>query len=249
MNCLIVPTIALDVSLLERVARSVDFPIKHKVVINGGRPDALDSWSVRHPDWAVLHYGKNLGFAGSVNKSPELFPEDDAFLLMNDDGEFQPGCLERVCKISDEQSKDCHIIYVNEHQAFDICVWTRRGIIDFGLFDENFYPAYFEDWEMRARYKLGDFRSHIIEGPFPVKHGKPRPCGDKYHRFMDALKPLNEDYLLRKWGVVGDVPAFSNPFNDPSQKINEWKIESENRLKRESICAEFWNQPNPSLYE
>lgn len=247
---LVVPSIALDVSLLDRLARSVDFDMRDKIIINGGRQDALDDWKRRWPDWKVFHFGKNLGFGGSCNMATRLYPESDGYLLMNDDGEFMPGCLERMCKAYDEHAKKVHMIYVNENQAFDICVWTRKALQDFGTFDENLWPAYFDDTDMRFRFSLDpNFKAHVIPPPFPVKHGKPRACGPKYHAMMDDLKPFNESYMMRKWGSVGDAPLFRHPFNDPNCAINHWDLELDNRENREVICKRFWNQTKPSLYE
>lgn len=246
---LIVPTIALDVSLLDRLAKSVDYPVT-KVAINGGRPNALDGFKSRWPDWKIFNYSPNLGFGGSCNMGTKLYPNEDGWILMNDDGEFMPGCLERMCKASEEHAKDCHVIYVNANDSFDICVWTKKGVKEFGLFDENYYPAYFEDYDMRSRFRLNEnFKAHYIKQPFPVKHGKPRPTGPAYNSMMNALKPLNEDYMYRKWGTLSDRPVFSHPFNDPSQALNYWSLELENRERREVICKRFWSQKNPSLYD
>ncbi len=248
MNCLLVPTLALDLSLLEKMANSVDYPIRNKVVLNNGKLGALRDWNSLHKDWRVFESGKNLGCAGAWNMAPVIWPEEDAWLIMNDDGEFQPGCLERICKSSDDHAKDVHVIYVNQYQAYDIFVWTSKGVDEFGLFDENFWPIYFEDWEMRARFKAVNGKYHIIEGgSFPVKHGKTIPAGPKYHKMLAGVKPYNEDYLLRKWGSVSDIPLFKTPFNNPDAKIYVWAIEEHLRAKREKIWSEFWNN-NPSLY-
>jgi hypothetical protein len=247
---LVVPTISLDVSLLDRMAASVDYPVSHKVVINGGRTDALDEWQHFHLDWKIYNFGRNLGFGGSCNAATKLFPYEESWLLLNDDGELQPGCLERMSKASDEHAKNCHIIYVNENQAFDICVWTAKGVRDFGLFDENLWPAYFEDTDLHFRFSLDpSFKAHYIEAPFPVKHGKPRACGPKYMAMMEALKPLNEDYMLRKWGSLSDKPALKTPFNNPNNKLYDWVLEHVSRERREVICKRFWSQGKPSLYE
>src|SRR5882724_9700126 len=144
MNCLLVPTLALDLSLIERLVNSVDYPIKHKVVVNNGRIDALDRWQKQHTDWVVMSWG-HLGVAASWNKAPLIWPDEDAWLIVNDDEEFQPGCLELLCKASDAHHKDAPVIYVNGCQAFDIFVWTRIGVNYYGAFDENYFPLYFED--------------------------------------------------------------------------------------------------------
>lgn len=250
MNCLIVPSLCLDLSLLDRLAASVDYPIKNKIIINNGQVGALNIWKLNHPDWHIFDQGMNLGVAGSFNLAPYFFPDEAGWLLMNDDGEFQPGCLERICKSSDEHAKDCHMIYINSYQAFDICVWTKKGFQEFGSFDENFWPAYFEDFEMRYRFNVGSAKCHIINDgkEFPVKHGKPRPAGRRYHDMLSEMKPFNEDYLRRKWGIVGDHPLFNNPFFSPNNKISEWTLESAARSKRQEIWDKFWNN-NPSIYE
>jgi hypothetical protein len=248
MNVLLVPSLGLDISLIERLARSVDFPIKYKVAINNGKIGALDEFRNRHRDWTVVDIGKNLGCAGSWNLAPEIFPTEPCWLISNDDQEFQPGVLEKICKAADEHCKDHHIIYVNQFDAFDLFVWTAKGVKEIGTFDENFWGVYCEDWEYRCRLKVGNAMQFRMNENLPIKHGKPA-AGKHYHELLAGWKPLNEDYLKRKWGTIGDNPIFNCPFFNPHNPINEWKLEEENRRKREVFWNAFWNRPNVSLYE
>ena len=249
MNVLLVPCLGLDVSLIERLARSVDFPIKYKVAINNGKIGALDDFKTRHPDWTVVDMGKNLGCAGSWNMAPEIFPTEPCWLISNDDQEFQPGCLERICNVADEHAKDHDIIYVNEFDAYDMFVWTAKGVKDFGTFDENIFPIYLEDYEYRARLKAGYGKPFRMLGHMPVKHGKPNAAGKPYHDLLESCKPFNESYLFRKWGTIGDDPIFRYPFNNPNWPIQKWELEQEARAKREQFWEIFWNRPNVSLYK
>lgn len=248
MQTLLVPTLGLDVSLIERLARSVDYPIKYKVAINNGKIGALADFKDRYRDWTVVDIGKNLGCAGSWNLAPEIFPAETCWLISNDDQEFQKGVLEKICKSADENCKDHHIIYVNQFDAYDMFVWTQKGVKEIGTFDENIWPIYLEDYEYRCRLKIAGKCFRMNEN-LPVKHGKHRPAGKPYHELLTACKPLNEDYLKRKWGTTGDTPIFNCPFFNPHIPINEWKLEEENRRRREVFWNDFWNRPNVSIYE
>lgn len=249
MQTLIVPCLGLDVSLIERLARSVDFPIKYKVAINNGKIGALDDFKNRHPDWLVFDMGKNLGCAGSWNMAPKIFPTEPCWLISNDDQEFQPGVLEKICKAADEHCRENHIIYVNEFDAYDVFVWTLKGVNEMGTFDENFWGVYCEDWEYRCRLKAGGGKCYRMNQQVAIKHGKPRPGGKAYHELLAAWKPLNEDYLKRKWGTIGDSPVFNCPFFNPNHPINKWELEQENRAIREKHWEKFWDRTNVSLYE
>lgn len=257
MNCLLVPTLALDgASLLERLSNTIDYPIKHKLVVNNGRPDALNEWMSKHPDWEVVHYGRNLGCSGSWNLFSVLFPEEQSCLIVNDDEQIQPGCLEVIAKAADEHAKDASILYVNEYESLGYFVWTKRGVEKFGLFDENLWPGYHEDLDMKARFKIAG-ADHYVIGPkdFPVKHGKPLPCSKAYHDTLNAIGAMNREYFVRKWGCFDDwhswmpnSPAFKTPFNDPKQGLKDWTLDPKARAEREAIWWRFWNRPTTSLY-
>lgn len=251
MNNLLVPTLALDLSLLQRFADSIDYPIKNKIVINNGKVGALDIWELNNPGWLVMEPGRNLGVSGSWNKAPKLF-EDDYWLIANDDHELQPGCLERICDVADKNYKDVPVIYTNESRGFDLFVWTRLGVSLCGLFDENFYPGYHEDFEMRLRFALSGLDGCFVGGlDFPMKHGKPFPGGPKYRALLDIVDASNREYYTRKWGEVTDKVTdnvFKTPFNNPDNKISFWEIERERYTKLAALWNEFVNVPEPSTY-
>ena len=247
LNAILVPTLALDLSLIERLANSVDYPIRDKVVINTGKPLALVDWVEKHPDWRVISYGR-IGVAAAWNKAPQIWPEEHAWLIVNDDEEFQPGCLEKLCKAADAHAHEAPIIYVNEHDAFDVFVWTRLGVNTYGTFDENFFPAYFEDWEMRCRFALGGPQPYRITEPFPVKHGKP-PAGPRYTHLLKQCEPLLRQYFEMKWGVVSDTkPKFDRPY-ELGAWVGYWTPVPLLRDRLQQYWDEFWNTPNPSVYE
>lgn len=245
MNCLLVPTLALDISLLDRLNKSIDHHIPQKILVNNGHYSALDKWEKENPDWIVLHTDRNLGVSASWNLAPTQFYHN-SWLIVNDDQEFQPGCLKKICQSMNE-NPHAHIHYVNEYQAYDIFGWTRRAVEDFGLFDENFYPGYFEDWEMRLRLKLGKAQINVMQG-ITVKHGKPKPAGKRYMDMLAKFKPVNEDYFIRKWGKISDSETdYTAPFNDKTKTIKYWILEEGRRKMMEDVWDEFMKQP--ALYD
>lgn len=249
MISILVPTLALDISLLQRLADSIDFPIQNKVVINNGKPGSLDEWKLKNPSWNVIQSEYNLGVAASWNLAPEIFKED-AWLILNDDQQLQPGCLEIIASESELHYKTADIIYVNPFEAFDIFVWTRKGFETFGSFDENFYPAYYEDWEMRLRFNIGGADVHIIgDESFPVKHGKPKPAGVKYMNMLKSFDHENRMYFMSKWGIIGDKnQLYKTPYNNPDLKIKDWEFNFERRAVMMEIWNEFINDKEVSLY-
>src|SRR5258708_3283064 len=73
MHVLFVPTLGLDVSLLDRLAASVDYHVRSKCVFNNGEPGSLDGFRDTHDDWIVKEsaFG-NLGVAGAWNQCAKM---------------------------------------------------------------------------------------------------------------------------------------------------------------------------------
>lgn len=219
MNVLFVPSLGLDLSLLERLADSVDHSIKYKVAFNNGTPGALDSFADRHPDWIVKesHVG-NMGVAGSWNYCAKWFSAEPCWLLMNEDAYFLPGYLKKICKEAD-QRLDKPIIYLNNTHAYYCFVWTQTGLREVGEFDQNLWPAYYEDCDYRIRLKLAGFPDHthpyaLYDLP-ALPHGKPRTGGTNYAAMIQGTGLLNRRYWQRKWGSIDvDYPVFKHPYSD-----------------------------------
>lgn len=248
MNCLLVPSLGLDDALLlNRLADSIDHYIPHKIVINNGRADSLVDFEKKRPDWRVMHFGHNLGCAGSWNIFATYFRDQASCLISNEDEIFQPGALRQICKAADEHL-DAPIIFLNDQDAYDCFVWTRAGVEQFGTFDENFWPAYFEDYEMTARFLAHGGKPFRMTDNIPVKHGKPKPCSKAYHAAIKACGDMNQHYLKMKWGRDDEIPLFKHPFNDPSQSVAHWTLHSLNRSMREHIFYNWFNSAT-SIYE
>jgi GT2 family glycosyltransferase len=252
MNVLFVPTLGLDLSLLERLATSVDYPIRSKVAFNNGEPGALDWFRYTHPDWIVKEsaFG-NLGVAGSWNFCAKMFPEEPCWILMNDDAWFLPGYLEKIVKVANEYEKE-PIIYLNNSNAYYCFVWTARGKRNVGDFDDNFWPAYYEDCDYRVRLNSLGYNGFVyaLQGLEPLPHGKPKTGGINYKAMLDGCGLLNRQYWYYKWGNQNfEEATYQTPYKDHRLRVDQWAWYPEQRAIRKQIWDSWMLLPNPSIYD
>lgn len=85
-----------------------------------------------------------------------------------------------------------------------------------GYFDENFYPAYFEDNDMDYRIKLLKYESwkygyisHIHEGSHTLNSVR----GTPEEKIINDGYLKNQDYYKKKWGGLPGSETYITPFN------------------------------------
>lgn len=252
MNTLFVPSLSLDLSLLDRLAASVDYPVKYKVILNNGIPGALAAWEEAHKDWIVKESSMgNRGVAGSWNDCAKMFSDEPCWLIMNDDAWFSPGYLKKICDCADK-NLTAPMIHLNDSNAYYCFVWTAAGRKEYGEFDENFFVAYYEDAEMRVRHRLKGFKDYPYALPNlpPLQHGKPRTGGVNYNAMLQGMGLLNRAYWLKKWGSLDfEKATYENPYRDVRIPINEWIWDPLHRANLFPLWQAFLSLPNPSIYE
>ena len=251
MNVLFVPSLGLDLSLLNRLADSVDYPVKWKMAWNNGTPGALDPFRDTHPDWTVKESSVgNLGVAGSWNRCADMFDDEPVWLIMNEDAWFLPGYLEKICSAADHNKYE-PIIHLNDSNAYYCFVWTQAGRKEFGTFDENFWPAVHEDCDMRVRHRLKGRREYVyaLQGLPPLPHGKPRTGGTNYNAMLQGCGLINRAYWLRKWGSMNyEEATYQTPYRDHRLTPAQWVWFIEHREKLKPLFDTFMQLPNPSIY-
>jgi hypothetical protein len=250
VNVLFVPTLGLDVSLLERLASSVDYPIKWKVAYNNGPIGALEDFRNRHPDWIVKEPAVgNRGAAGSWNDCAKMFPGESAWLLMNEDAYFLPGYLSDICNCV-RSFPDAPVVYLNNSNAYYCFVWTKRALAEVGTFDENFWPAYYEDCDYKIRLELIGFTgfNYALQELPPLPHGKPRTGGTDYSAMLQGCGLLNRAYWKRKWGNSDYYShVYQTPYNDQRLTAKDWEWMPQHRADMWPLWRTFME--NPKLYD
>lgn len=144
--------------LAERLMNSIDYPVEHLVIINNS---GTQTWQPKKPEqvqrmWHIeVPFG--LGLVGAWNLIIKATPYAPYWILINDDAWFPAGALARIDQEVDTEALNFAEVDQTPWAAPIIgegCV--RRA----GLYDEAFYPIYFDD---------NDFERRIRNAGVPVK--------------------------------------------------------------------------------
>lgn len=148
--------------LLEECIRSIDYPIKDLLIIDNSGTYELPHGLYDGKVW-VLNMPANLGVAGSWNLGIKCFPHSPYWLFMSIDNHWMAGGLAEMERLSGPANLVMSSVGWN---AFSL----GKDIVQrVGLFDENYYPAYYEDTDYTERLKLMGMSDHIIQSTAPVR--------------------------------------------------------------------------------
>lgn len=111
----------------------------------------------------------------------------------------------------------------DNHPDFSAFMISPQFVNKFGWFDENIYPAYFEDNDMAYRVTLGGGVWRNIRD-IKMLHRGSQTQNMVPHRPVVPSKKFEEirAYYIRKWGGTPGKETFSNPFNDPNKTFKDW---------------------------
>lgn len=136
--------------LLQRMIASIDFPIRHLLVIDNGASTVMEDIAIDVPEivehTTYLPMPANLGVAASWNLGIQSFPYDDCWFFASNDVEFQPGALERLC-----EARTGEITLSKYFPFWHVFSVGYEAVRRLGLFDSSFFPAYFEDNDYQRR--------------------------------------------------------------------------------------------------
>jgi GT2 family glycosyltransferase len=144
---LIVPTLNGH-DRLQDMLESIDYPIDQVIVVDNGGTE--HQWV--KPDWVdtldVIRVPSNLGVAGSWNLGIKSSPFAPYWLIVNDDVTFAPGSLARFAYEGEWVGAISLCADLSPWCAFTL---GQDVVTVVGLFDEAYYPAYFEDTDYARR--------------------------------------------------------------------------------------------------
>lgn len=226
--------------LLRRCVESVDVPIENLFLINNGDDtgvaEVIGIVEARKTKNAELFKNvfvekhNRLGVAPSWNRIIRNSP--GPWFIAANDILFLPGSialLDTVVKNTSDASVVCA-------DGYNIFVITEVGIKKVGLFDENFYPAYFEDIDHWRRVVLSGAKAVNVPG-FQFVHGEPPHWGSTTIHSDPILMSKNKitfanlrDYYVRKWGGPPSNEKFSVPFNR-NVSLDFWECDPDLRKK------------------
>ena len=164
--------------LAEQLLASIDYPVQHLVIINNSgsklyqptKPDQVENlWHIEVP------YG--LGLVGAWNLIVKATPYAPYWLLTNDDTRFEPGTLQTIA----EQANPAGIGHPQVAPKWTTIVLGEEAVNTIGLYDERFYPLYFDDNDYERRAEQGKVPQYeITAGIFHHNSASVEPDRNQY---------------------------------------------------------------------
>lgn len=189
--------------LLQRMLDSVDVLVEHLLVIDNGTGADL-TFSDKFDKVTVLDMPANFGVSGSWNLGIKSFPHAKRWFIISNDVQFGSGALEKLAEARRDE-----ITLTADFPHWQAFVLGDKAVNDIGLFDESFFPAYFEDndYTRRAEFVGVNIRrldidvshenSSTIKAGYQDKNAKTYAANDRYFE----RKIANNDYTAGSWSL------------------------------------------------
>jgi len=213
---------------------------------NGFGPERLkDVLGERAADVELIHPGRNIGVAAAWNRILEMTLDDVGVIISNDDIEFGQKTFEELSRGLEDGLAD--FVEGDGWALFGQATSVTRTV---GWYDENFWPAYYEDvdYDERMRRLLVVRRAPLTE---PVTHhGWATLTATGNPDWLRLGRERNHAYFLRKWGGESRNPRwnghegivqYSAPFD--GKPPPGWKLRGA-RKDKEALMVMHWDVLN-----
>lgn len=162
----------------------------------------------------VVYPGKPKSVAESWNLLAAEYarqPHANTLVIANDDVVFAPGSLAALAQQA-YYNRDAAIILTTA--SYSCFAWNLTNSLPVGLFDEAFFPAYFEDCDYDYRLKLAG--KPALHTPIVVHHVGSQTIAQyseaemekRHHQFFRR----NQNYYRAKWGGGPGEETNTRPF-------------------------------------
>lgn len=179
----------------------------------------------------LYFYNENRGLAKSWNEGilSAITSSKDIILVLNDDVEFIEDGFDLWVDYILENDDSGLIFITGEEPQDDGTVITRQqnfacfyigqqAIELVGAFDENFKPAYFEDYDYICRAQLAGIKASVDSRSL-CRHRRSSTIKNdsEIREKLSDFWGANCQYFIKKWGCEEPGSGcYSNPFNDSS---------------------------------
>ena len=235
MNWIAIPTITAYnelVACVDSILNSNLENISLVIAINGGNSDILDyCQKLTHEKLREFKYffnSDNLGCSASWNLMAQYAFMNGAksVLIINDDLIFSdPDGIVNMFKVSAENPEALIIGNVN---AFSSFVLTTKVYKQVGQFDENFWPAYFEDNDYHHRCDLEGIKTIKVEAGIMTVGSVSIKTNERLAALNNLTFKYNQQYFEDKWGGPPGCTKFSKAFDGDRNKI--WSVKQQYEL-------------------
>jgi GT2 family glycosyltransferase len=234
----------IDTYWLRRLIASVDYPVESFFIINNGNKEYVEELDEiarqKHryiENFHVTHLPTNLGVSGAWNLIIKLFLNAPYWVIVNDDVSFGPGFLKEMNEAS--QEKDIQMVFGKTGPeglpSYDLFLMKDWVVQNYGLFDENFYPAYCEDMDHIMKMALAPFK-YIPELSATYYHGETtdynvsgsqtKKSNIELREKIERAHVMNKEYLTEKWGPgCWNLSPTSLPFEGKKKANIDYDLE------------------------
>jgi GT2 family glycosyltransferase len=138
--------------LLQDMLNSIDEPVGDLLIIdNGGSADSL-SFPGLAERVHFIQLPSNLGVAASWNLGIKLLPHHDRWFFASNDMQFMPGGMKTLAEARRDE------LTLTQDAPYWQCFAVGDTVVEeVGLWDEGFYPAYFEDNDYHRRVETAGY--------------------------------------------------------------------------------------------
>jgi GT2 family glycosyltransferase len=182
-----------------------DFPNTKIYIIDNGK-QGIES-QIKHPNIVVKEMEKNVGVATSWNLLCDMiFEQNDYALILNDD--VYLGRKEWELDNLLSNFKKPFYVTIQDWCSF---VLPKKTFKNVGRFDEEFYPAYYEDNDYAYRMSLQGYKPFEIPflNPFLYQASQTIEKEPKIRELIES----NKQRYIQKWGGLPKKEKFKKPFN------------------------------------
>lgn len=193
--------------LAERLLASIDHPVEHLVIVDNS---GTQSWNPVKPEWVenlwLIRVPFGLGLVGAWNLIIKSTPYAPYWVLVNDDAWFEPGSLKAISEDVDTEALN----FLNIVPAWSAVVFGEGMVEKVGLYDERFYPLYFDDNDLERRVDQAGVPKKTIqakvhhENSSTLKSGFQDKNAVSYVRNQKLFdqKSNEEDYSQGEWSLA-----------------------------------------------
>jgi len=193
---------------------SIDYPIDHLLIIDNGRAMPEVELSEFVKEMTVLSMPANLGVAASWNLGIKSFPRHRAWWFTSADTQYLPGALEQLA-----QAESDKITLAQDFPHWQTFAIGSKVVEKVGLFDENYYPIYFEDNDYVFRALVWQIQTTYL--PIRIRHDNSSTiASDSYLAARNSETfDKNRQYLDHK---MKTADTSSGEWSLTIRRANDW---------------------------
>jgi GT2 family glycosyltransferase len=213
--------------LLDSARQSCRSELVFLIISHTQMPEKIDELErlAQRPDVIYRSYGVNRGLSKSWNEGMLWGHEQgfDVTVVVNEDVVLASGDVDRLATTAIHRRDAPLVMGRAYHHSERAWAWSEYGCFavnpvlleTLGCFDENFFPIYCEDSDLRRRLKLAGLAPAYC-AETRIVHGGSRSLGQPEVSRQNSLTyARNRRYYQRKWGGEGGAERLERPFGDP----------------------------------